>query len=195
MPAKLDRYNINQLLAEKALDEWEKTMRPPMSRRLGNDSSTVLYALADFDEISYDKEYLAFPKGDASVKLFKPGGIDAKGWTDGKVNEASGAGSLSEDPNSGLCEGTDFLLSEHELAQERLYRLWRAGWLRGKDVLLWAQSLERLALEGECDYLIWLLQRFPGLWKNGEHGTSDESVRRVVNARTTEAWFPPTYAA
>ena len=127
----------------------------------------------------YDKEYLTYPKGDTIVKLLEPSGIDTEGWTDGKVNEAPGEGSMSESSNSGVCGETGLLLSEHELAQERLYRLWRAGWVRGEDVLLWAQSLERLSLEGDCDYLVWLLQRFPRLCENEEHGTSEGSVRKL----------------
>ena len=65
--------------------------------------------------------------------------------------------------NIRVCGGTDFLLSGHELAQERLHRLWRAGWVRGENVLLWTQSQKRPSLEGDCDYLVWLLQRFPRL--------------------------------
>ena len=174
----------------------------PQPKEHDNDSSAVLYFLADFDGISYGKEYLTFLKGDTIVNLLKPGGIhaegggiDAEGWTDGQVDETSGAGSISESPIIGACKGTDFLLSEHELAQERLYRLWRAGWVQGENVLLWAQSIERLSLEGDCDYLIWLLQRFPRLWENEEHTTSEGSVREVGGARTTERWFPPGYAA
>ena len=37
-----------------------------------------------------------------------------------------------------------------------------AGLQRGY-VQLWAQSLERLQEEGDCDYLMWLLQTFPAL--------------------------------
>ena len=174
----------------------------PQPKEHDNDSSAVMYALADFDGISYGKEYLTFLKGDTIVNLLKPGGIhaegggiDAEGWTDGQVDETSSAGSISESPISGACKGTDFLLSEHELAQERLYRLWRAGWVQGENVLLWAQSLERLSLEGDCNYLIWLLQRFPRIGENEEHTTSEGSVRGVGGVRTTERWFPAGYAA
>ena len=163
----VDRYTISQLVAEKALDAWEKTVCPPMSWRPCphskdhyNNSSTVLYTFTDFDGISYGKEHLTFLK-----------------------------------QNIRVCGGTDFLLSEHELAQERLYRLWRAGWVRGENVLVWAQSLKRLSLEGDCDYLVWLLQRFPRLCENEEYTTSDGSVRGVEDARTTEGWFPPAFAA
>jgi hypothetical protein len=64
-------------------------------------------------------------------------------------------------------------MSSHELAQERLYRLWRAGWAKD-DVQLWTQSLERLHGEGNCDYLMWLLRTFPPLVE------SDAASERVV---------------
>ena len=190
--AKLDCYNIDQLVGKKASKAWEKTVRPTMSRgpcphpkEWSINSSTSLNALGDFDGMFDDKEYLTFSKGDTSVKLLKPGGIDAEGSTDGKDNEACGAGSMSESSNNGICGGTDYLLSEHELAHERLYRLWRAGWVRSEYVLLWAQSLKRLSLEGECDYLMWLLQRFPRLCENEEHGTNERSLQKDVNAKIT----------
>ena len=164
---KLDRYTISHLVAENALDAWEKTVCPPMSMRPCpcpkehyNNSSKVLYTVADFDGNSYDKEHLTFIK-----------------------------------PNSRVCGGTDFLLSEHELAQERLYRLWKAGWVRDENVLRWAQSLKRLSLEGDCDYLVWLLQRFPELCEKEKDATSDGSVWRVEDVRTTKGWFPRAYAA
>ena len=74
----------------------------------------------------------------------------------------------------GVCGGTDFLLSKHELAQERLFRLWRAGWVRGDNVQLWAQSMERLQAEGDCNYLVWLLQRFPPLWPDAGKALSPQ---------------------
>ena len=67
---------------------------------------------------------------------------------------------MLQSPRAGACGGTDYLLSKHEFAQERLYRLWRAGWVHDEHVLPWAQSLERLQAEGQCDYLMWLLQRW-----------------------------------
>ena len=181
---KSDRYKISQLVAERALDAWEKTVRPPMvghprphPKEHEDDFSKVSYAIADFDRIYCGKKYLTCFKRKTIVKLLKPSGINAEGWSDGEVNETSDAGSMSESKKSTVREGTDVLLSEHELAQERLYRLWRAGWVRGDNVLLWTQSLERLSLEGSCDYLIWLLQWFPRLCKNEERATSEGSVR------------------
>ena len=95
---------------------------------------------------------------------------------------------MCESPRAGVCTNTDFLLSKHELAQERLYRLWRAGWVRGENVALWAQSMERLQREGDCDYLVWLLQQFPPVWES-EDAESEGSVRTAGYARGNEA-FP-----
>ena len=92
--SQFDRYDVSQLAAEKALDAWEKSVRPAMPRRpcprTEENVSTALCALADFDGIYYGKGYLTFLKGDTIVKLLKPGGIDAEGWACGKVNETSG---------------------------------------------------------------------------------------------------------
>ena len=71
---------------------------------------------------------------------------------------------MLESKSASVCGATHFLLSAHERAQERLYRLWRAGWVRDENVLLWAQSLERLSREGDCAYMMWLLQRFPPVY-------------------------------
>jgi hypothetical protein len=46
--------------------------------------------------------------------------------------------------------------------------MWRAGWVRDETVLLWAQSLERLQREGDCAYMMWLLQRFPPVYSAEE---------------------------
>ena len=93
---------------------------------------------------------------------------------------------MCESPREGVCGATDFLLSKHELAQERLYRLWRAGWVREEHVLAWAQSMERLQREGDCDYLVWLLQRFPPLWES-EDAESEGSLRGAGDAWSSEA--------
>ena len=82
---------------------------------------------------------------------------------------------MCESPRPGLCGGTDFLLSKHELAQERLYRLWRSGWVRDENVLLWAQSLERLQREGDCEYIIWLLKRWPQVYPAEEEAETEGS--------------------
>ena len=77
------------------------------------------------------------------------------------------------------------MLSEHDRAQERLYRMWAAGWIRDQNIVRWAQSLERLQREGDCDYLVWLLQRFPQLYKSD--AASEGPVRRTGDARAGEA--------
>ena len=69
---------------------------------------------------------------------------------------------MCESPCAGVGGSTDFL-SQHELAQERLYRLWRAGWVTGGYVHLWARSLERLQGEEDCEYLMYLFRTFPAL--------------------------------
>ena len=80
---------------------------------------------------------------------------------------------MCESPRPGICTNTDFLLSKHELAQERLYRLWRSGWVRDENVLLWAQSLERLQREGDCEYIIWLLKRWPPVYSAGDEAETE----------------------
>ena len=54
-------------------------------------------------------------------------------------------------------------LTEHELAQEKLYLLWRSGAVQGAYIGAWALSLERLEAEGECNYLCWLFRTHPTL--------------------------------
>ena len=84
-------------------------------------------------------------------------------------------GPMCESPaQAGVCGGTDFLMSRHELAQERLFRLWKAGWVTGVYVQAWAKSLERLQEETNCDYLMWRLNRFPALVE------SDAASERAV---------------
>ena len=85
---------------------------------------------------------------------------------------------MRESAGHGVRTDTDHLLSEHELAQERLYRLWRAGWVRDEHVLPWAQSLERLQAEGQCDYIVWLLQHFPPL-SESDNAESEGPVRPI----------------
>ena len=63
-------------------------------------------------------------------------------------------------------------LSGHEIAQERLYRLWRAGWVTEEFVQLVAESLARLQGEGDCDYLMWLLHTFPALQESNAASSS-----------------------
>ena len=52
-------------------------------------------------------------------------------------------------------------LTEHELAQEKLYLLWRSGRVQGANVTAWARSLERLGAYGEFVYLCGLFKVHP----------------------------------
>ena len=58
---------------------------------------------------------------------------------------------------------TERLLSQHELDQEYLYRLWKAGRLNEKYVQMWAKALTELRTEADCDYFTWLLKNQPAL--------------------------------
>ena len=54
-------------------------------------------------------------------------------------------------------------LSQHELDQEYLYRLWRAGRITHVYVQTWAKALSELQAEGDCDYFAWLMKWQPAL--------------------------------
>ena len=54
-------------------------------------------------------------------------------------------------------------LTEHEMAQEKLYLIWRSGVVQGAYIRAWANSLERLGGEGDCAYLCWLFRIHPPL--------------------------------
>ena len=55
------------------------------------------------------------------------------------------------------------LLSQHELDQEYLYRLWKAGRIGVDYVQMWAKALAELQTESPCDYFNWLLKNQPTL--------------------------------
>ena len=55
------------------------------------------------------------------------------------------------------------LLSQHELDQEYLYRLWKAGRIGVDYVQMWAKALAELQTESPCDYFTWLLKNQPKL--------------------------------
>ena len=55
------------------------------------------------------------------------------------------------------------LLSQHELDQEYLYRLWKSGRINDEYVQMWAKSLTELQEEAQCDYFVWLMQQNPSL--------------------------------
>ena len=54
-------------------------------------------------------------------------------------------------------------LSQHELDQEYLYRLWKAGKITENYVQMWAKALAELQDEANCDYFVWLMQTQPML--------------------------------
>ena len=60
-------------------------------------------------------------------------------------------------------DGTARLLSQHELDQEYLYRLWKAGKITQKYVQMWAKALSELQAEANCDYFVWLMKNQPML--------------------------------
>ena len=55
------------------------------------------------------------------------------------------------------------LLSAHELDQEYLYRLWKAGRINEEYVQMWAETLTELQDEWPCDYFVWLMKNQPML--------------------------------
>ena len=55
------------------------------------------------------------------------------------------------------------LLSQHELDQEYLYRLWKAGRINEDYVQIWTKALTELQEESPCDYFVWLMQKQPML--------------------------------
>ena len=52
-------------------------------------------------------------------------------------------------------------LSQHELDQEYLYRLWKSGRINDEYVQVWAKALTELQDESPCDYFVWLMQQNP----------------------------------
>ena len=60
-------------------------------------------------------------------------------------------------------DGTARLLSQHELDQELLYRLWRASKVTEDFVQSWAMALSELEKESPCEYFLWLLKLNPQL--------------------------------
>ena len=60
-------------------------------------------------------------------------------------------------------DGTARLLSQHELDQEYLYRLWKAGKISETYVQSWALALSELENESPCEYFLWLMKLNPQL--------------------------------
>ena len=51
------------------------------------------------------------------------------------------------------------LLSQHELDQEYLYRMWKSRRIKDEYVRMWAKALTELQAESPCDYFAWLMQQ------------------------------------
>jgi len=54
-------------------------------------------------------------------------------------------------------------MSQHELRQEYLYRLWKDQRINGEYVKMWAKALCELQTEADCDYFAWLMKWQPAL--------------------------------
>ena len=65
--------------------------------------------------------------------------------------------------NGNTEDRTSRLLSQHELDQEYLYRLWKAGRINHEYVQMWAKALTELQEEAQCDYFVWLMMNQPML--------------------------------
>ena len=70
--------------------------------------------------------------------------------------------------HKGDTENRTALLSQHELDQEYLYRLWKSGRITHAFVQIWAKALTELQEEAQCDYFVWLMQQNPPLSKYNE---------------------------
>ena len=55
------------------------------------------------------------------------------------------------------------LMSQHELDQEYLYRLWKAGRITEDYVEMWGKALMELQTEADVDYFVWLMKNQPTL--------------------------------
>ena len=55
------------------------------------------------------------------------------------------------------------LMTQHELDQEYLYRLWKSGRVNKDYVQLWAKTLTELQEEADCDNFVWLMKNQPML--------------------------------
>ena len=65
--------------------------------------------------------------------------------------------------NGNTEDRTSRLLNQHELDQEYLYRLWKAGRIHHEYVQMWAKALTELQEEAQCDYFVWLMKNQPML--------------------------------
>ena len=58
---------------------------------------------------------------------------------------------------------TEQLMSQHELSQEYLYRLWKDERIHHEFVEMWTKALCELQAEADCDYFAWLMKNQPML--------------------------------
>ena len=65
--------------------------------------------------------------------------------------------------NGNTEDRTSRLMSQHELDQEYLYRLWKSGKINDQYVHMWAKALSELEAEARCDYFVWLMKNQPML--------------------------------
>ena len=54
-------------------------------------------------------------------------------------------------------------MSQHELGQEYLYRLWKDQRINDDYVKMWTKALCDLQTEADCDYFAWLMKWQPAL--------------------------------
>ena len=55
------------------------------------------------------------------------------------------------------------LMTPHELGQEYLYRLWKAGRINDEYLKVWVKALCELQTQADCDYFAWLMKWQPVL--------------------------------
>ena len=83
---QLDRYHISEMVAEKALDAWEKSLPPPKPTRRCPRPDQVsdehgLVTIAPFNGVEYGQEYLSFAAGEAIMAVEHP--ESGSGWSFG----------------------------------------------------------------------------------------------------------------
>ena len=65
--------------------------------------------------------------------------------------------------NGNTEDRTAQLMSQHELGQEYLYRLWKDQRINDEYVKMWTKALCELHTEADCDYFVWLMKWQPAL--------------------------------
>ena len=87
------------------------------------------------------------------------------------------------------------LMTQHELEQECLYRLWKASRINEKYVQMWAEALTELQTQADCDYCAWLMKNQPMLmpWVRS-NGSSDNVLTKKATAWVTRQNINNIYA-